>query len=244
MTPFVPHAPSKGSDQSVSESDSGHLDQEGWLVFTLFLNTISEVHDLNAWNRHLHWVILHHQQLLKQIIVSLPISFRLKIDVDEFFFCEGQIKVQRKDKSAVRGGELHHEVIQMSIAVPLSVVVEEPPIDPIPAKNTLYLTHLPPNSLQQCLHGIYPVWISPQQIFYSLAMQRTKFSCNLMNDLVEVVSMFESIIFSDFANVHVIFQFWPLVIFFQKLLTLFNWHLEVSQQFSEAPFVFSLFFAK
>lgn len=73
----------------------------------------------------------------------LSVLLGVEVDVDVLIFGEGEIEVQWKDEVGIDYWFFYDKIIEMGVAVPHVVVVEEPPVDAILAENSLDLSHLP-----------------------------------------------------------------------------------------------------
>jgi hypothetical protein len=90
---------------------------------------------------------------------------------------EGQVEVQRSDEpKSLCLGPTEDEVIEVSVAVEVAVIVEETPVYLILAEYPFGLTHFPPNPLKNYLDDPDPLSLA-HQISHFGSTLRTKLLC-------------------------------------------------------------------
>ena len=68
-------------------------------------------------------------------------------------------------------GHFDDEVVEVGVAVEVAVIVEKSPVDLLLAKNTLYLSHLPSQLLQQDAYHLHPVCTRLEPQLFSLSFR-------------------------------------------------------------------------
>lgn len=139
---IVPHPMPKTLNQGISEHHPHHLGQQTRLTL-LLLYAIFEIHHLYPRYRYFHGVVLSQQKFLEIVQILPPVFLRIDIDVDILLGGEGEIEIEGEYEVGVGVGFAENEVVEMGVAVPHVVVVEETPVYTMLAEDSFDAAHLP-----------------------------------------------------------------------------------------------------
>lgn len=121
-------------------------------------------------------------------------------------------------------GHLEDKVVEVSIAMPVAMIIKESPINLFFTKNSLDLAHLPPNLLKDYANHLDPINRTIKLRVGDHVVRFYESGSNFIYDMCEIFIVLDLLltVLLIITNAHIIGKLFAFIIFLKKFFTIFQ----------------------